>query len=77
MVADAGRTEFDAMKEGYDDLTEVPSLGESGYWSADAATLVVYREPYMLGIVVGFPGKSDEQLDLARQVMTLTLQHLP
>lgn len=27
MVADAGRTEFDAMKEGYDDLTEVPSLG--------------------------------------------------
>ena len=77
MVADAGRTEFDAMKEGYGDLTEVPNLGEAGYWSADAATLVVYREPYMLGIVVGFPGKSDEQLDLARQVMTLTLQHLP
>ncbi len=77
MVADATRAEFDEMKQGYTDLTEAPNLGDAGYWSAEASTLVVYREPYMLGIVVGFPGKSDEQLVLARQVMTLTLPRLP
>ncbi len=77
MVAAATRAEFDEMKQGYTDLTEAPNLGEIGYWSAETSTLVVYREPYMLGIVVGFPGKSDEQLVLARQVMTLVLQRLP
>ena len=77
MAADATMAEFDEMKQGYTDLTEAPNLGEIGYWSAETSTLVVYREPYMLGIVVGFPGQGDEQLVLARQVMTLVLQRLP
>ena len=77
MVADASRAEFDEMKEGYADLTEAPNLGEAGYWSADAAMLVVYREPYMLGVAVGLPDEGDARLVAARQVMSLVLQHLP
>ena len=69
--------EFDEMKEGYADLTEAPNLGEAGYWSADAAMLVVYREPYMLGVAVGLPDEGDARLVAARQVMSLVLQHLP
>lgn len=77
MVADASRAEFDEMKDGYADLTEAPNLGEAGYWSADAAMLVVYREPYMLGVAVGLPDEGDARLVAARQVMSLVLQHLP
>ena len=56
---------------------QAPNLGEAGYWSADAAMLVVYREPYMLGVAVGLPDEGDARLVAARQVMSLVLQHLP
>ena len=39
--------------------------------------LVVYREPYMLGVAVGLPGEGDARLVAVRQVMSLVLQHLP
>ena len=77
MVADATRTDFENMIQGYTDLTEAPNLGESGYWSEESSTLVVYQTPYMLGAVVGFSGEADDKLVMAREMMTLVMQKLP
>lgn len=77
MIEDASQADFESMIRGYADLTEAPNLGESGYWSGESSTLVVYQAPYMLGAVVGFSGEEDEKLVMAREMMTLVLERLP
>ena len=77
MVADASRAEFDEMKEGYAALTEAANVGDARYKINEAANILVYSDPYMVGVADGLQDEGDARLVAARQVMSLVLQHLP